>query len=101
MRADTGIERAVKDGYTLEYLRNAIARVVGADHPHLTLLTDLVPAITLLRAAFTPEVLDPEAMTEELVSFIRAVGEHTAEVLRKLGLDDDAITALRQANAVR
>jgi len=29
------------------------------------------------------------------------LGAHTAEVLRELGLDDDTITALRQANAVR
>lgn len=75
MRADEGIERAVKDGYTLEYLRDAIARILGDDHPHVALLADMVPAITLLRAAFTPEALDADAMTEELLSLVLSLGE--------------------------
>ena len=70
MPSDTGIEEAVKEGYNLEYLRNAIARIIGADHPHLDLLTDLTPAITLLRSSFTPETIDPQAMTDEIMSLI-------------------------------
>jgi len=34
MRSDAGIEEAVKEGYSLEYLRNTIARIIGTDHPH-------------------------------------------------------------------
>ncbi|MEM7157099.1 MAG: TetR/AcrR family transcriptional regulator [Myxococcota bacterium] len=83
MRADPGIERAVKDGINLDYLRDAVARIVGPDHPHLTLLTDLVPAVLLQRAAFTPEVLDADAMTDELLSFIQAVGEQLQSITSK------------------
>lgn len=72
MRADEGIERAVKDGLTLDYLRDAVARVVGPEHPHLDLLTQLLPALTLFRAAFIPETLDAAAMTKEIMSFIQS-----------------------------
>ena len=44
MRSDPGIEDAVKAGYSLEHLRNTIARIIGPDHTHLTLLTELTPA---------------------------------------------------------
>jgi len=70
MRSDAGIEAAVKEGYSLEYLRSSIARIIGADHPHLDLLTDLTPAIALHRSSFTPELIDPEAMTDEIISLI-------------------------------
>jgi len=73
MRSDAGIEEAVKEGYSLEYLRNTIARIIGAGHPHLNLLTDLTPAIALLRSSFTPESIDPQAMTEEIISLILSV----------------------------
>lgn len=75
MRADAGIERAVKDGLTLDYLRDAVARVVGPDHPHLDVLTQLLPALTLFRAAFIPETVDAAAMTEEIISFIRSTAD--------------------------
>jgi len=70
MRSDSGIDAVVKEGYSLEYLRETIARIIGPNHPHLDLLTDLTPAIALLRSSFTPELIDPEAMTEEIVSLI-------------------------------
>ncbi len=75
MRSDKGIEAAVKEGYSLEYLRTTIARIIGVDHPHLDLLTDLTPAIALLRSSFTPESIDPEAMTDEIVSLILSVAK--------------------------
>ncbi|OUS30872.1 hypothetical protein A9Q99_05015 [Gammaproteobacteria bacterium 45_16_T64] len=75
MRSDAGIEEAVKEGYSLEYLRSTIARLIGADHPHLDLLTDLTPAIALLRSSFTPESIDPQAMTEEIISLILSVAK--------------------------
>jgi len=70
MRADPGIEEAVKAGYSLEHFKSAIARIIGNDHPHLDMLTDLTPAITLYRASFTPEKIEPKDMTDEIVSLI-------------------------------
>jgi len=70
MRADNGIEEAVKASYSLEHFRSAIARIVGNDHPHLDLLTDLTPSITLYRASFTPEKIEVEGMTDEIVTLI-------------------------------
>ncbi|MEM7288092.1 MAG: helix-turn-helix domain-containing protein [Actinomycetota bacterium] len=75
MRADEGIEQAVKEGYDLSYVRDTIARIIGPDHPHLDVLTDLTQAVPLMRAAFTPEELDGEAMTEEIVSLIASVAD--------------------------
>ena len=78
MRSDAGIEDAVKAGYNLEYLRSAIARVIGPDHPHLDLLTELTPAIALHRSSFTPETLDPQAMADEIISLIQSVAHHAS-----------------------
>ena len=78
MRSNAGIEDAVKAGYHLEHLRNAIARIIGPDHPHLDLLTELTPAITLQRASFTPETLDPQAMADEIISLIQSVANHSS-----------------------
>jgi len=77
MRSDTGIEEAVKEGYSLEYIRNAIARIIGDDNPHLDLLTDLTPAIALHRSSFTPESIDPHAMTDEIMSLILSIANQT------------------------
>lgn len=73
MRAHDGIEAAVKQGYDLSYVRDTIARIIGPDHPHLDVLTDLTQAVPLMRAAFTPESLDGDAMAEEIVSLIASV----------------------------
>ncbi|MEM7140678.1 MAG: helix-turn-helix domain-containing protein [Actinomycetota bacterium] len=73
MRADGGIEAAVKEGYDLSFVRDTVARVIGADHPHLDVLTDLTQAIPLMRAAFTPESLDGDAMADEIVSLIASL----------------------------
>ncbi len=78
MRSNAGIEDAVKAGYNVEHLRNAIARIIGPDHPHLNLLTDLTPAIALQRASFTPETLDPQAMADEIISLIQSVANHSS-----------------------
>ncbi len=75
MRADDGIEAAVKDGYDLTYVRDTIARILGADHPHLDLLTDMTRAVPTHRAAFTPESLDGDAMTDEIVSLIESLAD--------------------------
>ncbi len=78
MRSDAGIEDAVRAGVNLEHLRNAIARIIGPDHPHLDLLTELTPAIALQRASFTPETLDPQAMADEIISLIQSVANHSS-----------------------
>lgn len=72
MRADEGIERAVKDGVDLGYVRNAIARIVGDDHRHLHLLADMTQAVPLLRSAFMTDTLDAERMTDEIMSLIQS-----------------------------
>jgi AcrR family transcriptional regulator len=78
MRSDSGIEDAVKAGYNLGHLRSAIARIIGPDHPHLDLLTELTPAVALLRASFTPETVDSQAMTDEIISLVQSVGNQTS-----------------------
>ncbi|MGI9612726.1 MAG: TetR/AcrR family transcriptional regulator [Acidimicrobiales bacterium] len=75
MRTDRGIESAVKDGYDLSYVRNTIARILGANHPHLDLLTDMTQAVPTLRAAFTPDAVDGDAMTNEIVSLIESLAD--------------------------
>ena len=78
MRSDAGIEDAVQAGFHLNELQNVIARIIGPDHPHLSLLTDLTPAIALLRASFTPETLDAQAMADEIISLIQSVANHSS-----------------------
>lgn len=73
MRAHPDIGAAVREGYSLESYRQGIARVIGEDHPQLSLLSELVPSVCLLRASFAPETLDAEAMTEELLALIVAI----------------------------
>ncbi|MEM9467212.1 MAG: helix-turn-helix domain-containing protein [Actinomycetota bacterium] len=75
MRADAGIDEAVKAGLDLAYVRDAIARVVGAGHPHLELLTELTQAIPLFRATFAPDTLHAAAMTEEIMAHIEAAAD--------------------------
>ena len=75
MRSDPGIEDAVKTGYSLEHVRSAIARIIGEEHPHLDVLTDMTQAIPLLRAAFTPETLDAETMTNDIVTVIQSAAD--------------------------
>ncbi len=77
MRSDEGIQDAVRDGYTLDQFRSAIARVLGPDHPHLTLLAELTPAILLLRSSFAPETLAPEATTAAILALIDALATPT------------------------
>ncbi|MEM7094103.1 MAG: helix-turn-helix domain-containing protein [Actinomycetota bacterium] len=75
MRADEGIEAAVKDGYDLSYMRDTIARIIGSEHPHLELLADMTQAVPLLRAAFTPESLDGQQMADQIVSLIASLAD--------------------------
>jgi len=72
MRADKGIEEAVKAGFSLAHFKSAIARIIGEDHPQLDLLTELTPAITLFKASFTPEAIEVERLTDEIMDMILA-----------------------------
>ncbi len=74
MRSDAGIEQAVRDGYSVDHLRDAIARIIGPEHPHLDLLAELTPAVALLRTAFAPETVDPKKLTDEIVALIQSLG---------------------------
>lgn len=73
MRSDEGIRDAVREGYSVAGYRNAIARVVGEDSPHLDLLAELTPALALLRSVFAPETVVPERMTADILALIDAV----------------------------
>lgn len=75
MRADTGIEAAVKDTYDVSHIRTTIARILGDGHPHLDVLTDMTQAIPLLRAAFVPESLDGDEMAADIVSLIATLAD--------------------------
>jgi len=75
MRSNDEIELAVKEGYSIDNFRQSIARILGEEHPHLDLLADLTPALALHRSSFTPETIDPEAMTEEIMSLILSLAD--------------------------
>lgn len=75
MRADEGIEQAVKEGFSIEHLRSTLARIIGDDHPQLNILTELSPAVALFRSAFTPEAIDPEKMIDEYIGLVVTVAE--------------------------
>ncbi|MDW3178753.1 MAG: helix-turn-helix domain-containing protein [Acidimicrobiia bacterium] len=73
MRSDQGIEHAVKEGYDLSYMRDTLVRILGPDHPHLDVLADITQAVPLFRAAFTPETINAELMTEEIISLVESL----------------------------
>ncbi|MCG8332792.1 MAG: TetR/AcrR family transcriptional regulator [Chitinophagales bacterium] len=73
MRSDPEIKEAVKSGYTMDNFRSVISRIVGEDYPHIQLLCELTSALALLRSSFTPEEIDGEKMTDEIVSFIESL----------------------------
>jgi len=75
MQSDTGIQQAVRDGFSVDDFRTIISRVLGPDNPHLPLLAELTPAILLLRASFNPNALTPEETTEAILALIQAARE--------------------------
>jgi len=79
MRADKGIEKAVKEGFSVSHFRTGIARIIGDEHPQLDLLTELTPAMTLFRASFTPELIDVEKMTDEIMAMILSFSEKSCQ----------------------
>lgn len=73
MRSDEGICDAVREGYSLDEFRRAFAGVLGPDHPHLELLAELTPGILLLRSAFAPDTLSPEATTKAILALVQSL----------------------------
>lgn len=70
IRADEGIAEAVDEVYTMEPFRDAVARVIGADHPHLELLTDLAPALALYRATFGRHTQHSTSLTDDVLAVV-------------------------------
>jgi len=74
MQSDEGIQKAVRDGFSVADYREILARVVGPENPHLDLLAELTPAVLLLRASFAPEKLSVDETTEAILALVDAVG---------------------------
>lgn len=72
IRSDEGIAAAFRERYTTEHYRRAVARVIGEDHPHLDLLAELTPAVTLHRLTFGGEAIDPDRLADEVLALIVA-----------------------------
>ena len=70
MRADEGIARAVIGGAHMNHVRQTVARIVGDDHPHLSVLTEMTASIPLFRSVFQEGRVDIEATTEEIMSLV-------------------------------
>ncbi len=51
-------------------LRELIAAARGSDDPQLDLLTDVGPSLLLFRLAIAGDVCDPEALADEISSFV-------------------------------
>ena len=56
-----------------EHVDDIALDATGSHFSVLIALTDMTQAIPVLRAAFTPETLDGDAMTDEIVSLIEAL----------------------------
>ena len=60
----------MRDRYTLEPIRQAIARVIGDDHPRLDTLTELAPALALHRSVFDADTYDPDGLVDDVVALV-------------------------------
>jgi AcrR family transcriptional regulator len=78
IRGDAHIADALRDRFTTEPYRQAIARVLGPNHPQLRLLAELSTAISLHRNCLDPEPIDPDELTEEIVGLILKLQDHDA-----------------------
>ncbi len=73
MRASPEISHAMRHRHTTEPYRKILVRLLGADHPHLDLVSELAPALVVHRTIFGEARLDPEPFSEEVVALIRAL----------------------------
>lgn len=71
IRSDERIADAFRERYSLEPYRQAIARVLGETHPQLDLLAELTSALALHRNSLSTENIDPDSLTQQIVSLVR------------------------------
>ena len=69
MRASPEINEAMRDVQTTAAYQEILTRLLGAGHPHLQLLAELVPAIVVFRTIFGGP-LDPEAFSQQVVALV-------------------------------
>ncbi|MGI9607455.1 MAG: TetR/AcrR family transcriptional regulator [Acidimicrobiales bacterium] len=74
MRTSPQINEAMQQVHTTTAYREILARLIGADHPHLEVLAELAPAIIVHRTIFGGRV-DPEAFAEDVLKLIRSLAE--------------------------
>lgn len=70
IRGNELIAAAFRERFTIEPYKRAIARLLGPDHPQLRLLAELATAISLHRSSIDTEPIDPDGLTEEIVSLV-------------------------------
>jgi len=69
MRTSDDINDAMQHVHTTTAYREVLSRLLGADHPHLQLLAELVPAIIVHRTIFGGP-LDPEAFSQHVLALV-------------------------------
>ncbi len=69
-RSNPEIAQAVQERSTNEHIRQAIARIIGGDHPHLEFLADIVPAVLLHRIAITKTPIDRDLIVDAVIALI-------------------------------
>ena len=69
MRMNDEINQAMKEVHTTTAFREVLTRLLGVDHPHLSLLAELAPAVIVHRTIFG-EHLDPETFSERVLALI-------------------------------
>lgn len=76
MRSNQEIKAAIQARYTTEPMRLILERLLGPSHPHLDLLAELVPAITLHRTTLTGSEINQDKLTKDLIGLIEAIIQH-------------------------
>jgi len=69
MRTSAEINDAMQQVHTTTAYREILIRLLGADHPHLQLLSELAPAIVVHRTIFG-RPLDPDAFSQDVLAFV-------------------------------
>ena len=72
MRTSAEINQAMQLVHTTSPYEEALARLLGDEHPHLQLLAELAPAIIVHRTIFGGP-LDPETFSNDVLMLVRAL----------------------------
>jgi len=76
IRADDELAEALREG-VIDPLRDRIRieleEVLGADHPHVDLLVDLVPGVTVFKALAPGETGDPDRLVASAMALIEGL----------------------------